>query len=142
QCLRRYREAEALFNKKESENVNWISKFTLQDTANALLIAHQYEKSFFGFLNGSRRNLKRQLKSQYDFKKHAVAPSCASILENLKAEYDAIDQMQLVKREVEQQFSVSDIANLSDSIDHIRKTKDDPELNFFLRHPQPASGIK
>lgn len=142
QCLRRYREAEELFNKKESENVNWISKFSLQDTANALLIAQQYEKSFFGFLNRSWRNLKRQLKSKYDFKKHAVAPSCASILENLKAEYDAIDQMQLVKREVEQQFSVSDIENLSDSIDHIRKTKDDPELSFFLRHSQPASGIK
>ncbi|MBA4053533.1 MAG: DNA helicase, partial [Marivirga sp.] len=141
QLVSRYRQMQKTGKERMDINANWLSKLTPQDTANALLLADKYESSFFSFLNGTWRNLKKQLHRHYDFNKHSVKPSYKNILENLKAEYDAAESVTKQKQEIQTIFAISEIEGVQQNIGRVRKMREDTDLSSFLQHAEVQSLI-
>jgi predicted DNA-binding WGR domain protein len=74
-------EQEAQYSK--IQNKNWIQKFSLAEAEQALGIAQKHEQSFFKFLNGDWRKVKKATNSNYSFQNHQIKPTITNILEQL-----------------------------------------------------------
>lgn len=117
------------------KNNNWKTKFSEQDTNEALLLTAKHEGSFFSFLNGGWRALKKNLQASYNFSAHQVKPTFASILQSLKAEYAAMAAVTENRKALEQRYGVSDLETMHSGVERLRKKRGDRETDFLLQHP-------
>lgn len=131
-----YREKEQGFIQAQKKNDKWKNKFSEQETEQALELAARQEKSFFRFLNGGWRALKKTLQNSYDFSAHQVKPAYSSILQLLKAEYTAAADLAGSRKELEQRYRVSDLENTHAGIGRLRSKRGDREIDFLLQHPE------
>lgn len=133
--LKSFKRQQQQYEQAQETNKAWVHKFTEQDVLNALTIAEKNEKSFFNFLNGSWRKLKKQLQSSYDFSKHQVKPSYSSILAQLKAEYAAASVVATGKKELQEKYRLDNINTTYINIQVLRGKQGDQEIDYLLQRP-------
>jgi predicted DNA-binding WGR domain protein len=90
----------------------WTDPLSPEDTSAALDQARSQEGSFFRFLSGKWRALKKTVWQRYDFSNHAVAPTITSVLEKLQAVHEAQAQLHAEQSRVAVQVGTMDIEGL------------------------------
>ncbi len=131
-----YQQKQKTAKQAEEANQHWQQKFTEQDLSNALPIADKNESAFFSFLNGSWRKLKKEINASYNFSAHQVKPSYTSILQQLKAEYDAQHDVANTSENLKQQYHIDNIEMVWLGIERLRSKLGDEEVEYLLAHPQ------
>ncbi|RPE08202.1 DUF4011 domain-containing protein [Chitinophaga lutea] len=124
-----------------AQNAGWVQKFSEQDTLQALAIAARYENSFWRFLFGNWRRLKKQMQAQYDFSRHSVPPVYSQLLALLKEEYDAARRLADTRRNTQQHYHIDNIELTWLSIERLRSGLNDPALQYLLQHPQAETTV-
>jgi predicted DNA-binding WGR domain protein len=137
-----YNEKKTAQEKAITQNKSWKNKFTEQDVENALPVAEKSEGSFFSFLSGSWRRLKKQVNESYDFSQHQMKPSYTIVLQQLKAEYDATDAVQQTKQNLQQQYKLDNIDTAYLGIEVLRNKQGDKEIDYLLSHPEANDLVK
>jgi predicted DNA-binding WGR domain protein/DNA polymerase III delta prime subunit len=140
--IRLYKQVKQQYEQARQVNTNWKNKFSEQDTANAIPIAEKYERSFFNFLNGSWKRLKKQLNGSYDFSQHQVKPSYSIILQQLKTEYDTAVVALQNKEQLQQQYKLDNIDTTYLGIEVLRNKQGDKEIDYLLAHPDANNIVK
>ncbi|TCD11118.1 WGR domain-containing protein [Pedobacter frigidisoli] len=125
-----------------AQNQNWIQKLSRQDLTSALELAENNEGSFLSFLNGGWRNLKKQLQQSYNFSQHQIKPSFTSILQQLKNEYDAQNNLSNTQNLLQQNYHLAGIDDAILNIKTIRQKRGDQEIDYLIAHPNAADLIK
>lgn len=133
---RQYKDVQRLYQDSIEENKRWINKFDKQEVVQALELARRYEKSFFGFLNGDWRRLKKQLQQAYNFNAHQLKPTYSSVLEQLKEEYQRKDDATQAKTELEKVYHVDNIDMVYTGVEVLRRKQGDKEIDYLLQHSQ------
>lgn len=140
--ITQYQQHIQLLKHIEVQNQYWIQKLSRQDLSSALAIAEGNESSFFNFLNGGWRNLKKQIQQSYNFGQHQVEPSLTSMLQLLKNEYDAADQLAQIKDQLQREYHFADLEEALVQIKTIREKRGDQEIDYLIAHPNAADLIK
>ncbi len=138
--FREYRQQKGAYQQAVQRNSHWTKKPEAGDLDAALALAAKYEDSFFGSLNSGWRKLKHRLEDSYDFMSHSVKPSYHSLLEALKAEYDAAELAEKTREQLENYYQLGehiDTAKLG--IDLLQSKKGHPDLEYLLRDPAAAA---
>lgn len=133
--LRKYRQLQKNSESIQQKNSNWNNKFSKEDLDAAIQIAEKNEKSFFNFLNGSWRKLKKQIKESYNISNHQVKPSYSSILNLLKSEYQSLDELNHQKAEIEEVYKFNNLEIAALVVEKMRSKKGDKEIDFLLNDP-------
>lgn len=134
QSFHEYKEVIKICHQSIETNKRWLSKFEKQEVEQAIQLTEKHEKSFFGFLNGSWRRLKSQLKQSYDFSSHQVKPAFSLILKQLQEEYKMKECVNESKGSLEKKYGVPDIENVYIGVEALRTKQGDKEIDFLLRH--------
>jgi predicted DNA-binding WGR domain protein len=90
----------------------WTEPLSPEDTNAALDQARNQERSFFRFLSGKWRALKKTVYQRYDFGGHAVSPTITSVLEKLQTVHDAQAQLSAEQNRVAEKIGTKDIEGL------------------------------
>ncbi|MGE9311555.1 AAA domain-containing protein [Niabella sp. CJ426] len=138
-----YRQYQQLKNDYEqmlTRNSKWQNRFDEQEVMRAMDIAAKHEKSFFGFLNGDWRRLKKQLKQSYDFAAHQIKPSFSEVLQQLQKEYEANEKVGSQKKSLEQKYNIHEVEQVYAGIETLRGKQGDQEVDFLLQHSE-ANGL-
>lgn len=135
QAYQQYKLAKEAYQQAAEKNRRWNNKFDRDETALSLPLARKHENSFFSFLNGNWRRLKKQLKRSYDFSAHNVKPAFSTILEQLQNEYREQDKLSQVKTQLQQAFRITDIESTYAGIEGLRSKQGDKEIDYLLQHP-------
>lgn len=96
----------------EQDAAAWHEPLSPTDTDAALEQARRQEPSFFKFLSGAWRRLRRTVEERYDFASHAVKPTVTHVLELLDVAQDARAAVETRKNEGASQFGTSDLDGL------------------------------
>lgn len=140
--IKDYSQKKAAQEKAISQNRNWKNKFTEQDIENALPVAEKNEGAFFSFLSGSWRRLKNQINESYDFSQHQMKPTYTAVLQQLRAEYAAADNVQQAKQSLQQQYKLDNIDTAYLGIEVLRNKQGDKEIDYLLSHPEANELVK
>lgn len=140
--IKDYSQKKAAQEKAVTQNKNWRNKFSIQDVETALPVAEKNEGSFFSFLNGSWRRLKRQVNESYDFSQHQMKPTYTTVLQQLKAEYDTTNNVQQTKKGLQQQYKLDNIDTAYLGIEVLRNKQGDKEIDYLLSHPEANELVK
>ena len=135
-AYRQYQQLQQEYQQATTANSYWQHKFSKQETQQALEIARKYEQSFFGFLSGSWRRLKKQLKKAYSFSSHQLPPTFSTVLLQLQEEYDAQERISRKQQAIQQQYGVDNINTIYVGIDVLRRKQGDAAVDYLLQHPQ------
>jgi len=120
---------------------NWRDPLTPEDTGAALDQARRQEPSFFKFLNGAWRHLKRTVRERYDFSAHAVEPSITAVLERLAARHATAAADAEARRAIAIRFATTDADALSAARDDwVNATA--PMLRTLIGHVRAAAHPK
>lgn len=125
-----------------AKNQHWKLKFTHQDLTNGISIASRHEGSFFSFLNGSWRSLKKQLHQAYDFSAHQVKPSCLSVLQHLKDEYDSEKILNHRKDKLQLQLGITAIDEAIYNVAQARAISDKKSVDLLIHMDNAESIIR
>ncbi|MEO6254784.1 MAG: AAA domain-containing protein [Ferruginibacter sp.] len=137
-----YKHSGLEFEQLQQGNINWKNKLSEQDLGNAITIAEKNERSFFSFLNGSWRKLKKQLQSNYEFSNHQVKPAYSEILKKLEAEYNAGNINTVKRNELQQQYHLDNVDITYRGIEVLRNKRGDKEIDYLLAHPAANNIVK
>lgn len=136
EMFRQYTELQDAYRQSLEKNKRWTNKFDEQATALAYELAAKQEKSFFRFLNGSWRRLKKQVEASYDFSGQPVRPAISLLLQQLQDEFAVQGKVSSHKKALQQRYHVDDIDKVSKGVDELRKKQGDKEVDYLLQHPQ------
>ncbi|GEP98600.1 AAA domain-containing protein [Chitinophaga cymbidii] len=139
--VKQHRMLQKAFDDAAKENIHWKHKFSEQDTLQAIDVALKQENSFWRFLSGSWRRLKKQMSGRYDLAQHAVTPSYSSILGLLKAEYDAARLLAEKRQSIMREYGTDNIDLTWLSIERLRTRLTDPSLQYLLQHPDARQTV-
>jgi predicted DNA-binding WGR domain protein/DNA polymerase III delta prime subunit len=123
-------------------NSPWKNKFSEQDTQNALKVATAHEGSFFGFLSGAWRSLKKGMEATYDFTAHQVKPSYRSLLEQLKEEHDSARLLTHKKQKLQQQWGLPELDAALAPIAQAQALADTNEAKLLCQQPDAPGLIR
>jgi superfamily I DNA and/or RNA helicase/predicted DNA-binding WGR domain protein/very-short-patch-repair endonuclease len=135
-AYRQYKEIQNAYAQLLEANKKWNNKFDRLEVEQAIRMAQQHEKSFFSFLNGNWRKLKKQLQQSYDFTSHQVKPTYSTVLEQLKNEYETGEQAQAQKKALEKKYRMDHIDTVYVGIEVLRRKQGDKEIDYLLEHPE------
>jgi predicted DNA-binding WGR domain protein len=133
--LLNYRQLQETHRRAMEITARWTNKPDEQDLDNALALATRYENSFFGSLNGSWRNCRKQLQQRYEFSGLSVRPSYTSLLDGLKREYAAAARVGQVRDQLQTDYAFDNIDTAWRSIDLLQSKKGNPDLDYLVQHP-------
>lgn len=114
----------------------WKTLLTADDARNGLAIAQAQENSFFKFLNGGWRSLKKTLDAAYDFSQHSVAPPYSSVLQELVEHHERADAMQAAIDQATATYGVADLVTVQAAVE---EHKHNPVFAAMIAHPGAAS---
>ena len=134
-AYRKYRQLQKGVKKATAVNKHWLHKFSEQEVQQGLRIAGRYEHSFFKFLSGDWRRLKQQLKKSYNFSAHQLPPAFSEILQQLRDEYDAKDQVQQHQHSIQEQYGIDNITTIYVGLEVLRRKLGDGPVTYLLQHP-------
>jgi len=118
--------------------VNWRDPLTQEDTGAALDQARRQEPSFFKFLSGAWRRLRRTVRERYDFSAHAVEPSVTSVLERLAVRHATAAADAEARRVIASRFATTDADALSAARDAWANATT-PMLRTLIGHVRAAA---
>jgi len=124
------------------QNIHWHHKFSEQDTLQAIAIAEKHQDSFWRFLSGSWRRLKKQMRESYDLSQHAVMPAFSNILLLLKAEYDAVNLAEQAHQTIRQQYRIDNIDLTWLTIERLRVRLNEAPMQYLLQHAQAQQVVE
>lgn len=131
-----YKDLQKAYEQILDNNKRWNNRFDKQEIDQAIEMAEKYEKSFFSFLNGSWRRLKKQLQQSYDFSSHQIKPAFSTVLKQLKQEYSEQDNLNKTKNSFEKKYHAEDINTIHAGVEALRSKQGDKEIDYLLQHPQ------
>ena len=140
--IKQHQQLEQHYKQTQQTTANWRNKLSEQDVSTAIDIATKYEKSFFNFLNGTWKRLKKQVQESYNFSLHQVKPSFSSILQQLQNEYAAANAVSNNKNELQQQYRLDNIDITYLGIETLRNKRGDKEIDYLLAHPDANTIVK
>ncbi|AJP73654.1 AAA domain-containing protein [Sphingomonas hengshuiensis] len=117
---------------------HWRDPLTPEDTAAALEQARRQEPSFFKFLSGAWRRLKRTVRERYDFSAHAVEPSITTVLERLAARHATAAADAEARRAIARRFATGDTDALAAARDDWANATT-PMLRTLIGHVRAAA---
>ncbi|MGX5819196.1 AAA domain-containing protein [Chitinophaga lutea] len=126
----------------ERRNVHWREKFSSADTDQALAVAMRYEGSFWRFLSGNWRRLKKQMQQRYDASAHPVPPLYSAVLELLQAEHAAVRSAEAQLAQLKTQYRLDNPLMTEVAIERLRAGIGDAALQYLLRHPQAEAAVR
>lgn len=135
ESYREYQRIQELYREAQEKNKRWTHKLDKHEVNQSLELARKHEKSFFSFLNGGWRRLKKQLKQSYDFSTHHVRPSYSMIIEQLQEEYDTRDKVSQTNLALTERYRVEDIPGVYAGVALLRRKQGDKEVDYLLSHP-------
>lgn len=135
ETFRQYKETQEAYKKSAGNNHRWQNKLDRQELQTAIEMAAKHEKSFFSFLSGSWRRLKKQLGQSYDFASHQVKPAFSQVLQQLQDEYQKEDLANNQRSSLEKKYHLSNIDKVYLGIDVLRRKQGDKEIDYLLQHP-------
>jgi len=116
----------------ETTAEGWHNRLSYEDTQSALAVAEKHETSFWRFLKGQWRTLKKTVNNSYDFKAHAIRPDYQSVLEKLNAVYFAETAIAEKDSELEELFGTKKPSELLKLRDEVVKSSLDDRLMSHL----------
>jgi len=119
QLLRTTREYDAKAQahaKAAARTKHWREKLPADEAQNALAQARGWQGSFVASLSPGWWRLRRVLNERYDFKQHAVKPTWVKILEDLVAEWKALDEVQSAAAESRNQYGAENLAEFATEV--------------------------
>lgn len=119
-------------------SANWHDPLTPEDTNAALDRARSQEGSFFKFLSGAWRRLKRAVRARYDFGAHAVEPSVTAVLELLAERHAAAAAEAEARQALDRRFATADADRLAAIRDQWAGATE-PMLRTLIAHVRPAA---
>jgi superfamily I DNA and/or RNA helicase/predicted DNA-binding WGR domain protein len=140
--IKEYKNLELQYKEAKHATVNWRNRLSAQDLATAMEIASKNESSFFSFLNGNWRKLKKQLQDSYDFSQHQVKPRYSQILQQLQQEYSTENAVIKNKESLQEQYNVDNIDITYLAIETLRNKRGDKEIDYLLAHPEANAIVK
>lgn len=107
-ALSQHGDEERALVKAQSATSGWQTKLARVDLAPALAEARRFENVFFLFLffMPAWWTLRRVMKSQYDFARHAVRPTWTAVLSALFEEYEREDARETAEAAMKERFSI------------------------------------
>jgi superfamily I DNA and/or RNA helicase/predicted DNA-binding WGR domain protein len=133
-AYREYKQVQESYQQMLDLNKNWSNKLSKSEVAQALELAQRHENSFFSFLNGRWRQLKKQLKQSYDFSSHQLKPGFSLVIKQLQEEYKAQDRAAEKKSILRDKYNTEDVASVYAGIELLRRKQGDQEIDFLLQH--------
>ncbi|HTI90308.1 MAG TPA: AAA domain-containing protein [Puia sp.] len=134
--LRHYKQEQESYQQVLKKNEHWTHKIPEQDLGAAIALAMKQEGRFLSMLNGPWKKLKKQVQNDYDLSAHAVEPSVLSLLEQLKAEYEASARVEQARRKLEEDYRMENPDTARLSIDLLQNRKGHAELDYLVQHPE------
>lgn len=108
----------------QDQNKGWTSKLPEQELKTALEQVERLEHSFFKFLSGTWRRVKKVIRSHYDFSVHQVQPSYSSVIRNLLDEYQLQENYNETEAATRKRFRLQDLETDWDRITAFRSRQD------------------
>jgi predicted DNA-binding WGR domain protein len=130
--IKQFRQLKQQSEESKSKNANWKNKFSEQDISGALEIAAKHENSFFKFLNGSWRRLKRQTEESYNFSAHQVRPAISKVLSLLREEYEAMSAESKMKNDLNNKYFTPNAEVFYVQVGFLRDRREEKELNALM----------
>ncbi|MGB4774292.1 MAG: AAA domain-containing protein, partial [Daejeonella sp.] len=140
--IKLHKDLEKQYKQAQQTNANWKNKLSERDVNAAIDIASKNENSFFSFLNGGWRRLKKQLQESYDFSSHQVKPKHSQVLQQLQQEYTAANNVLKNKDDLQKQYHVDNIDITYMAIETLRNKQGDKEIDYLLAHPEANNIVK
>ncbi|RYY55081.1 MAG: DUF4011 domain-containing protein [Chitinophagaceae bacterium] len=133
----RYKKAKQVHLEASAVNSPWKRKFTRPELQVAMEIAAKQETSFFKFLSGSWKRLKKDMADAFDINASKTGQSVSIILKFLQDEYTAEEQVRALADELQDKYQLDNIETVVVGIDVLRRKEGDEEIDFLLAHPRP-----
>ena len=92
----------------------WTQKLSARDCQSALILARQKDGKLFSFLSKDWRNTKKLILSSLDSSAFAVKPQITLLLEDLKAEHDAVETLREGHAALARRFGYAELSELED----------------------------
>lgn len=134
-AYRKYRQLQKGVKTAAAVNKHWLHKFSAQEVQQGLRITGRYERSFFKFLSGDWRRLKRQLLQSYNFSAHQLPPPFSEILQQLRDEYEAKEKVRQHQHSVQEQYGIDNITTIYVGLEVLRRKLGDGPVTYLLEHP-------
>lgn len=119
---------------------NWQDALTASDTVAAVALAEDKEGSFFNFLSGQWRALKKTVEERYDFSAHAVRPRISAVLQLLADLHEAEARLDNCRSELRRRFGMVDPAEFLALVSEFRAGQHGAPLGITMLAFAGASG--
>ncbi|MEZ0446341.1 AAA domain-containing protein [Cellulomonas sp. ICMP 17802] len=116
-----WREVEAAADAADRAAVGWRAPLSAPDAAAALEIARRREGSFWKFLDGGWRRVRRLVDDGFDAADRQVRPTATQALELLVARYDTATRADVLSQQTARDWGHGDLAVLTDRIAAVRR---------------------
>lgn len=130
----------------ETQNKGWTRKLPEQELKTALAQVERFEHSFFKFLSGTWRRVKKAIRNHYDFSTHEVQPAYSEVIKNLLEEYRLNAEHTEAEENTREQFNLQELeadwhkiqafraGQDEQSRQRIKKWKEQPEMLLRLNN--------
>lgn len=137
-----YQQIKNQYTNSNNDTANWIHKIPKSDIQSAIDIASKHENSFFKFLNGNWRQLKKVVTQNYNFNAHSLKPNFSTILQQLKTEYELAEKLIEKQSYLEQKYQFTNLTESNDSIQKLRDKLNQTDIQFFINHANGNQLVK
>ena len=98
------------------KTVHWKERLPPGETASALEQARKVQGSVFALFNPAWWRLRKVLNARYDFSSHAVRPQWTVVLEELNAEWAALEEFEKITAQARERFGVEDLTVFTEQL--------------------------
>lgn len=116
-----WRDVEAAADAADRAAAGWRQPLSAADAVAALEIARRREASFWKFLDGGWRRVRRLVESGFDAADRQVRPSAVQALELLVARYDTAARADALSQQLARDWGHADLAVLTERVAAIRR---------------------
>ncbi len=106
--------------KASSKTTHWSDKLPLDEALTALSLARKCQGSILAIFNPGWWRLRGVIKRRYDLNQHAVKPGWTRILEDLIAEYEALELVESSRGEARRDYGTDDLLRLAAEITQLQ----------------------
>ncbi|MEM6668443.1 MAG: DUF4011 domain-containing protein [Pseudomonadota bacterium] len=107
QDLRWLDEARETLSQRQDKTTIWRDKLSPIETETAIRIAQRYEGSWFSFLSGEWRRVKREIHERAALEGLAIKPRLYDVLIDLAAEHEAVNEVDRALRQLASQTGMA-----------------------------------
>ncbi len=94
------REARETLAEAEAKTKIWVDKLSPEETEAGIRIARQHEGSYFGFLSGAWKDVRKLVTERAGFAQLAIKPKIVDVLEDLKDEHACAERVEFHLKEI------------------------------------------